>query len=130
MPGIFIAIRRVLGGLVDLHEAGRFGMAGQHRVGFELPHAQGKSLVIATGKFVQILVTQEQHLVFEQCGVNFVEQVVIAHCVAQVHIEQFRADGAGQLFDSHCVSIYLVYGRAVGVTGESHALSDGGACYC
>ncbi|MNC17545.1 hypothetical protein D3C75_654300 [compost metagenome] len=115
MPGIFIPIRRVLRGLVDLHQARRFGVAGQHWVGFELPHAAGKSFVVATGQFVQILVTQEQHLVLEQRGINFVEQVVIAHCVAQVHIEQFRADGTGQLFDSHCVSIYLVYGRAVGV---------------
>lgn len=60
--------------------------------------------MVFTGELVRVLVAQEEDLVLQQCRVDFVEQAVIVHCIAETHVEQFRADGTGQRFDSHFIS--------------------------
>ena len=99
MPCIFVPIHRAFPGSCrsapGLARPGGWG----HRVGFKLPEAHGESHVVLARELVQVLVAQEQHLVLQQGGVDFVEQAVIAHRVAKIHVEQFRADGTGQLFD-------------------------------
>ncbi|MCY1373917.1 hypothetical protein D9M69_612190 [compost metagenome] len=46
VPGILVAIRRILRGLVDLHQTGGLRMAGEHRVGFKLAETHGKCFVV------------------------------------------------------------------------------------
>ncbi len=76
-------------------------MARGHRVRFEFAEALGEGHVIDARQPVQRLVAQEQYLVLEQRGVDLVEQAVVAHGIAEIDVDQFGADGAGQLFDSH-----------------------------
>jgi hypothetical protein len=51
--------------------------------------------VIKARQFVQSLIAQKEHLVFQQGGINVVEQSVVSHSVAQADIVQLRANGAG-----------------------------------
>ncbi len=76
-------------------------MAWGHRVGFEFAEALGEFHVVDARELVQRLVAQEEHLVLQQGGVDFVEQAVVTHGVAEVDIQEFGADGAGHLLDFH-----------------------------
>ena len=48
-----------------------------------------------------VLVAQEQHAMPDQLRADLGEQAVVVHGVGEAHIQQFRADRAGQGFDSH-----------------------------
>ena len=61
------------------------------------------------------LVTQEQHPVLEQMGINLVEQGLVVRGIAQAHVQQLRANVAGQLFDAHAYSLDCECGGLLGL---------------
>ena len=80
-----------------------FARRVRHHPDFELAEALRELHVVDARQLVQGLVAQEEHLVLKQRGVDLVEQAVVAHGIAEIDVQQFGADGAGQLFDSHYV---------------------------
>ena len=71
---------------------------GRQRVVLQLAEATGEAGVLRVG---QRLIAGEQHLVPEQQLFDLAEQVVIRDRLGDLHIFQFRAQGAGQRFDLH-----------------------------
>jgi hypothetical protein len=85
--------------------------AGQGVV-LEYAKAAGEGGVLGIG---DVLVAQEQHLVFEQQGPDFGEQAVVPGRFGQVHIFQFSAQGAGKGYNFHLASPF--YGPVIRVSG-------------
>ncbi|MNP39633.1 hypothetical protein D3C76_1332180 [compost metagenome] len=101
VPGILVAVHRGFRRLVDLYQARVVGVAADHRVVLQLAEAPGERYMLGVA---DVLVAQEQHAVLEQLLANFGEQPIVMDGVGQVQADQFRTDGAGQLFDLHDVA--------------------------
>ncbi|MNM87701.1 hypothetical protein D3C81_998900 [compost metagenome] len=98
VPGVFIAVGRLVGAFVDLHQPRVFRVAASDGVILQLTEATGKRHVLGAA---DSLVTQEQHPVLEQLGADLGEQAVIMNGIGQLDADQFGTNGAGQLFDLH-----------------------------
>ncbi len=98
VPRVLVAVHRLVRLLVDLHQARVFRVTAGYRVIFQAAESLRKSDVLGPGN---VLVTQEQHLVSQQCGPDLAEQPVIVDGIGQVQAHQFGADGGGQLFYAH-----------------------------
>ncbi len=104
VPGVLVAVDRLVGALVDLHQAGVLRVAPGHRVVLELAEAPGERDVVAAA---DVLVAQEQHLVLEQERTDLVEKAVVVCSVGQVHADELGADAGGQWFYSHSQSSWF-----------------------
>ncbi|MND54279.1 hypothetical protein D3C80_453360 [compost metagenome] len=98
VPGVFIAVHRLVRILVDLHQPRMLRITAGHRMILQLAEAPGEGHVLGAG---DVLITQEHHAVLEQLGTNLGKQTIVMHRVGQVDADQFGANAAGQLFDFH-----------------------------
>ncbi|MNC36985.1 hypothetical protein D3C75_855330 [compost metagenome] len=111
MPGVLVAVDRLVGAFVDLHQARRLRMGRRHRVVLQLAEAAGEGHVIRTRN---VLIAQEQHLVLQQQSLDLVEQAVVVDGIGEVHADQLGADTAGEWFYAHLVVLLRGEGRSAG----------------
>ena len=98
VPGIFVTVHRLVGILVDAHQARVVRVAAGHRVVLQLAETAGEGHVLGAA---DVLIAQKHHPMLEQLGTNLGKKTVVVDRIGEVHADQFRADVAGQLFDSH-----------------------------
>ena len=98
VPRVFVAVERAVGRFVDLHEAWVVRMTAGDGMVFELAEALGECDVIGAR---DVLISQEQDLVPQQCGLDPAEQLVVVGSVREADADQLGADGAGQGLDAH-----------------------------
>ncbi|MNR02292.1 hypothetical protein D3C85_1181370 [compost metagenome] len=98
VPGVLVAVHRLVGALVDLHQARMLRVAAGHRMVLQLAEAAGEGHMLGA---TEVLVTQEQHAMLEQLGADLGKQAIVVDGVGQLDADQFGTDGTGQLFDLH-----------------------------
>jgi hypothetical protein len=98
VPGVFVAVHRLVRVLVDAHQPGMIRITASHRMVLQLTEAAGESHVLGTS---DVLIAQEHHSMLEQLSTNLGKKTVVMHRVGEVDADQFGANAAGQLFDFH-----------------------------
>ncbi|MNM21248.1 hypothetical protein D3C81_316060 [compost metagenome] len=98
VPGVFIAVHRLVRTLEDLHQPRMLRIATGYRMIFQFAEAPGEGHVFGAG---DVLIAQEHHAMLEQLGTNLGKQAIVMHGVGEIDANQFGANAAGQLFDFH-----------------------------
>ncbi|SHX10845.1 Uncharacterised protein [Mycobacteroides abscessus subsp. abscessus] len=79
--------------LVDPHQTRMIGIATRDGMVFQRPESPGQRHVFGAS---EVLITQKQHLVFQQQRPDFAEELITARNFGEIDVEQLGAYGAGQ----------------------------------